>query len=70
MDGGTPLKTRAFGDVFVEIDGSEVSVFPNARAVLSLSATDDLIDKLKSATAWIRDQQRREKEDETPMLPL
>jgi len=65
------MKTRAFGDVFAEIDGSEVSVFPNARAVLSLSAADDLIDNLKSATAWIRDQQRREKEEQdTPELPL
>jgi hypothetical protein len=37
---------------------------------MSLRAADDLIENLKSATAWIRDQQRREKEEETPELPL
>jgi len=64
------MKSRAFGMVWAEIDGEESSVFPNARNNLSLRAADDLIENLKSATAWIRDQQRRQKEDETPELPL
>jgi len=64
------MKTRTSGDVLAEIHGNESSIFPNARAVLSLRAAEDLIDNLKSATAWIRDQQRREKEEQTPELPL
>jgi len=64
------MKTRTFGDVLAEVHGNESSLFPNARAVLSLRAADDLIDNLKSATAWIRDQQRREAEEQTPELPL
>ena len=64
------MKTRIFGDVLAEVHGSESSIFPNARAVLSLRAAEDLIDNLKSATAWIRDQQRREAEEQTPELPL
>ena len=64
------MKKRTFGDVLAEVDGDESSLFPNARAVLSLRAAEDLIDNLKSATAWIRDQQRREAEEQTPELPL
>ena len=64
------MKTRTFGDVVAEVDGAECSVFLHARNNLSLRTAEDLIDNLKSATAWIRDQQRRDKEDETPLLPL
>ena len=64
------MKTRTFGDVLAEVDGDESSLFHNARAVLSLRTAEDLIDNLKSATAWIRDQQRREAEEQTPELPL
>ena len=64
------MKTRTFGDVLAEVHGSESSLFPNARAVLSLRAAEDLVENLREALAWIRDQQRRDKEDETPMLPL
>ena len=64
------MKKRTFGDVLAEVDGDESSLSPNARAVLSLRAAEDLIDNLKSATAWIRDQQRREAEEQTPELPL
>ena len=64
------MKTRTFGDVVAEVDGAECGVFLHARNNLSLRTAEDLIDNLKSATAWIRDQQRRDKEDETPLLPL
>ena len=64
------MKKRTFGDVLAEVDGDETCLFLHARNNLSLRTAEDLIDNLKSATAWIRDQQRREKEDETPMLPL
>jgi len=64
------MKKRNFGDVLAEVDGDETCVFLHGRNNLSLRAADDLIDNLKSATAWIRDQQRRDKEDETPLLPL
>jgi hypothetical protein len=64
------MKTRTFGDVLAEVHGSESSLFPNARAVLSVRAAEDLVENLREALAWIRDQQRRDKEDETPMLPL
>jgi hypothetical protein len=64
------MKTRTFGDVVAEVDGGESSLFPNARAVLSVRAAEELVENLREALAWIRDQQRRDKEDETPMLPL
>ena len=64
------MKTRTFGDVLAEIHGNESSLFPNARAVLSVRAAEELVENLKDALAWIRDQQRRDKEDETPLLPL
>jgi hypothetical protein len=65
------MKNRHFGDVCVEIDNGEASVFINGRSILSLRAADELIEDLRSATAWVRDQQRREKEEQdTPMLPL
>jgi hypothetical protein len=64
------MKTRTFGDVLAEVHGSESSLFPNARAVLSVRAAEDLVENLREALAWIRDQQRRDKEDETPLLPL
>jgi hypothetical protein len=64
------MKTRTFGDVLAEVHGSESSLFPNARAVLSVRAVEDLVENLREALAWIRDQQRRDKEDETPLLPL
>ena len=64
------MKTRTFGDVSAEVHGSESSLFPNTRAVLSLRAAEELVENLREALAWIRDQQRRDKEDETPMLPL
>ena len=64
------MKTRTFGDVLAEVHGSESSLFPNARAVLSVRAAEELAENLREALAWIRDQQRRDKEDETPLLPL
>ena len=64
------MKKRTFGDVLAEVDGDETCLFLHARNNLSLRTAEDLIDNLKSATAWIRDQQRRDKEDETPLLPL
>jgi len=64
------MKKRTFGDVLAEVIDGEGGVFLHAKPNLSLRAAEDLIDNLKSATAWIRDQQRRDKEDETPLLPL
>jgi hypothetical protein len=54
----------------VEIDGNETSIFLHSKSNLSLRGAEDLIEDLRYATAWIRDQQRREKEEETPELPL
>ena len=64
------MKKRTFGDVSAEIDGEEIDVLLYSPSRMSLRAADDLIDNLKSATAWIRDQQRREAEEQTPELPL
>jgi hypothetical protein len=64
------MKRRNWGDVWAEIDGEEIDVLLYSPSRMSLRAADDLIENLKSATAWIRDQQRREKEEETPELPL
>jgi hypothetical protein len=64
------MKKRTFGEVMAEVIDGEGGIFLHAKPNLSLRAADDLIDNLKSATAWIRDQQRREKEEETPELPL
>lgn len=64
------MKRRNWGDVMVEVDGNETSIFLHAKPNLSLRAAEDLMDNLKSATAWIRDQQRREKDEQTPELPL
>ena len=64
------MKTRTFGDVLAEFDGTESGVFIHARNNLSVRAAEELAENLREALAWIRDQQRREKEDETPMLPL
>jgi hypothetical protein len=64
------MKSRNWGDVMVEVDGEEIDVLLYSPSRMSLRAADDLIENLKSATAWIRDQQRREKEEETPELPL
>jgi len=64
------MKKRTFGEVLAEVIDGEGGVYLHARNNLSLRAADDLIDNLKSATAWIRDQQRREKDEQTPELPL
>jgi len=64
------MKKRTFGDVSAEIDGEEIDVWLYSPSRMSLRAADDLIDNLKSAVAWIRDQQRREKDEQTPELPL
>ena len=64
------MKKRTFGDVIAEIDGGEIDVLLYSPSRMSLRAADDLIENLKSATAWIRDQQRREAEEQTPELPL
>ena len=64
------MKTRTFGDVVADVDGGESGVFLHSRNNLSFRKAEDLVENLKDALAWIRDQQRRDKEDETPMLPL
>jgi hypothetical protein len=64
------MKKRTFGDVIVEVDGSETSIFLHSKSSLSLRGAEDLIEDLRFATAWIRDQQRPKVEDETPELPL
>jgi hypothetical protein len=64
------MKKRTFGDVLAEIIDGEGGFFLHGRNNLSLRAAEDLIDNLKSGVAWIKDQQRREKKDETPELPL
>jgi hypothetical protein len=65
------MKKRTFGDVLAEVDGSESGVFLHASNNLSFRKAEDLVENLKDALAWIRDQQRREKEEQdTPLLPL
>ena len=64
------MKRRNWGDVMVEVDGNETSIFLHAKSTLSLRSAEDLIEDLRYATAWIRDQQRREKDEQTPELPL
>ena len=68
------MKRRNWGDVMVEVDGNETSIFLHSKSNLSLRGAEDLIEDLRYATAWIRDQQRREKEEKdeqgTPLLPL
>ena len=64
------MKTRTFGDVVAEVEGTDSSVFLHARNNLSFRKAEELVENLREALAWIRDQQRRDKEDETPMLPL
>ena len=64
------MKTRTFGDVVAEVDGTDSGVLLHARNNLSFRKAEDLVENLREALAWIRDQQRREKEDETPLLPL
>ena len=64
------MKKRTFGDVLAEVDGEETCLFLHGRNNISFRAAEDLIDNLKSALAWIRDQQRREAEEQTPELPL
>jgi hypothetical protein len=65
------MKRRNWGDVMVEVDGNEASIFLHSKSNLSLRGAEDLIEDLRYATAWIRDQQRREKdEQDTPLLPL
>ena len=64
------MKKRTFGDVLAEVDGDETCLFLHARNNLSFRKAEELVENLKDALAWIRDQQRRDKEDETPLLPL
>ena len=64
------MKKRTFGDVLAEVDGTDSGLFLHSRNNLSFRAAEDLVENLRDALAWIRDQQRREKEEETPMLPL
>jgi hypothetical protein len=64
------MKKRTFGDVLAEVIDGEGGIFLHAKPNLSLRAAEDLMDNIKSATAWIRDQQRPKVEDETPELPL
>ena len=64
------MKKRTFGDVLAEVIDGEGGVFLHARNNLSFRKADDLVENLRDALAWIRDQQRREKEEQTPELPL
>lgn len=64
------MKTRTFGDVVAEIDGGESGVLLHARNNLSFRKAEELVQNLREALAWICDQQRREKEEQTPELPL
>ena len=64
------MKKRNFGDVLAEVDGDETCLFLHARNNLSFRKAEELVENLREALAWIRDQQRRDKEDETPLLPL
>jgi hypothetical protein len=64
------MKRRNWGDVLAEVTDGDATVFVSARTAMSLRAADTLIEDLRSATAWIRDQQRPKVEDETPELPL
>jgi len=64
------MKKRTFGEVLAEVIGGEGGIFLHAKPNLSLRGADDLIDNLKSAVAWIRDQQRIKNDEQTPELPL
>jgi hypothetical protein len=65
------MKKRTFGDVLAEIIDGEGGVFLHARNNLSFRKAEELAENLKEALAWIKDQQRREKnEQDTPLLPL
>ena len=64
------MKKRTFGDVTVEMDGGDIDIYLYCHTCITIGEADDLIDNLKSATAWIKDQQRRRAEEQTPELPL
>ena len=65
------MKKRTFGDVLAEVIDGEGGVFLHARNNLSFRKAEELVENLKEALTWIRDQQRREKdEQDTPLLPL
>jgi hypothetical protein len=65
------MKKRTFGDVLAEIIDGEGGVFLHSRNNLSFRKAEELAENLKEALAWIRGQQRREKdEQDTPLLPL
>jgi hypothetical protein len=65
------MKKRTFGDVLAEIIDGEGGVFLHAKPNLSFRKAEELVENLKESLAWIRDQQRREKdEQDTPELPL
>ena len=64
------MKTRTFGVVVAEVDGGDSGVLLHARNNLSFRKAEELVENLREALAWIRDQQRRDKADETPLLPL
>lgn len=64
------MKKRTFGDVLEEVIDGEGGVFLHARNNLSFRKAEELVENLRDALAWIRDQQRREAEEQTPELPL
>jgi hypothetical protein len=64
------MKKRTFGDVLAEVIDGEGGVFLHARNNLSFRKAEELVENLRDALAWIRDQQRREAEEQTPELPL
>ena len=50
------MKKRTFGDVLAEVDGNDSGLFLHARNNLSFRAAEDLVENLRDALAWIRDQ--------------
>ncbi len=64
------MKNRSFGEVTAYHEDGEWCFEVYGGLTYSKQALDRLEDDIRSARMWVRDQERRQADTETPELPM
>jgi hypothetical protein len=64
------MNSRSFGDIKAEFEDGEWTFCYYGNAYFSERTMEQLENDVRAARLWVRDQKQRQKEEQTPELPL
>lgn len=64
------MTSRSFGDIKAEFEDGEWTFTHYGSSHYSERKFEELENDIRAARLWVRDQKQRQKEEQTPELPL